>query len=286
VIVGAALLLLAGGGAAWAVTSGTFVPDEPVPNVIGMPWGQATAAVANEHLHLTVTGQEYSDKAAGDVVTQSPAQGKLKRGGDVRVVVSKGPAPVRVPAIVGSSLQDAIRVLQGLGLKWTTTNASSMTVARDLVISTDPSSGTIIPGQSMALVVSSGKPKVAVPAITLGSEPVAQAEAALKQVGLAYTATVTYSNTVPRNDVIAVSPASGAQAEIGSTVALTISQGPHYAIVPPTKDDSVGAATEALDAAGFNVTGVNGNPTNTVKGTDPPAGQQVLYGSSIVIVTH
>jgi beta-lactam-binding protein with PASTA domain len=55
--------------------------------------------------------------------------------------------------------------------------------------------------------------------------------------------------------------------------------------VPPTRNDSVGTADQILTAAGFTVSGVQGNPLNTVKGTNPPAGKQVLYGSSVEILT-
>jgi beta-lactam-binding protein with PASTA domain len=134
--------------------------------------------------------------------------------------------------------------------------------------------------------VSTGKPKVAVPAITAGTETGAQAETALRAAGLTWTTTSTYSNTVAKDAVISVSPQPGTEATIGSTVALTVSQGPHYVDVPQTDGDSVGSATETLDNAGFNVTGVDGSPIGTVSGTNPAAGQQVLYGSSIVIVTN
>jgi serine/threonine-protein kinase len=287
IAIAAAVLLIVAAAAVWGVTSGGFLePEEQVPAVIGLAQPQAATAVSGDHLHLVVTGSEYNAKPAGQVIAQTPAGGRLRRGSDVRVVVSKGPAPVPVPALTNDTVSEAEQVLHTLGIKWTITHATSMTVLANEIISTDPASGTIVPGQTMNLVVSSGKPTVPVPPITLNTESVADAEAALHTAGLTFTATPAYSNTVPKNDVISVSPPSGTQAQVGSEVTLTFSQGPHYVIVPPTKDDSVGNATEILDAAGFNVTGVQGNPVNTVKGTSPPAGQQVLYGSSIQILTH
>jgi beta-lactam-binding protein with PASTA domain len=69
-------------------------------------------------------------------------------------------------------------------------------------------------------------------------------------------------------------------------VGLVISQGPHYVNVPNVFGQSVGAATEALSAAGLSVSGVQGNPIATVAATSPAAGQQVLYGSAVVLITR
>jgi serine/threonine-protein kinase len=64
-----------------------------------------------------------------------------------------------------------------------------------------------------------------------------------------------------------------------------VSQGPHLVVIPSTKGESVGSATQQLSALGLNVSEVKGNPLDTVRSTDPPAGTQVHYGSSVTIVT-
>ncbi|HET6873364.1 MAG TPA: PASTA domain-containing protein [Acidimicrobiales bacterium] len=283
----AAIVILAGGGvAAWALMTGQLKPEEPVPALVGLNQAQATAAVGRVHLDLRVTGQVYSSKPSGQIVSQDPATGKLREGKAVAVVLSKGPAPVPVPNLAGFSLKDAEKALDALGLKYTVTKATSETVTAQDVISNSPNSGTLIPGQTVTIVESTGKPTVAVPAITLNSESATDATAALKAAGFTVTATQAWSNTVPAGHVISVSPPSGTQATQGSAVTLTVSKGPHYVPVPATRGDSVGTADQVLTAAGFNVTGVRGSPIGTVKGTDPAAGTQAIYGSSIVIITN
>ena len=63
---------------------------------------------------LRVTGRVYSGAvAAGDVLSQSPAPGKLVRAGaGVTVVVSEGHAPVKVPSVIGATRAAAIAALQ------------------------------------------------------------------------------------------------------------------------------------------------------------------------------
>ncbi|HWE54453.1 MAG TPA: PASTA domain-containing protein [Acidimicrobiales bacterium] len=284
-----ALVVLLGGGAGlgWALASGRFTPEETVPSLVGDTQSQAAAALAAHHLGLTVSGSQYSsDKSKGQVLSQSPLSGRLKKGAHVRVVLSQGPQPVAVPQLRNQNLQTAEGILLGRGLKWTITQASDMTVRAGSVISSSPDSGTLLPGQSVTIVESSGKPKVAIPPITLNAEPYTQAEAALKTAGFVPTETLQYNDTVKAGDVISVNPPSGTPTTMGSPVAVTVSKGPHYVSVPSTAGDSVGQAAQTLSNYGLQVGGVHGSPLNTVTGTSPGAGTQVLYGSSVEIDTN
>ena len=286
-VVAVLVLLLGGAGGAWAALAGRLQPKEPVPSLVGLPQAAAQAALSREHLGLVVDGRSYDPRRpAGAVLSQVQPPGlKLRQGSRVHVSLSLGPQPVPVPNLRSDELQAAEQVLQNLGLKWTSTQSPDMTVPAGAVISSTPDSGTLLPGQSVALDVSTGKPTVAVPAIAVGTETYAAAAAALSQAGFAVNQTQDYDNTVPAGDVKSVSPPPGTQATVGSTITVVVSKGPHYVAVPSVKGDSVGDATQALSAAGFNVAGVQGNPVNTVKGTNPRSGSQVLYGTSVTIIT-
>jgi beta-lactam-binding protein with PASTA domain len=287
VIAAAVIVVIGASGVAWAELSGRLKPKEPVPSLAGVARVAATATLAREHLLLLVTTSSYSPtQDAGWILSQVPAPGtKLRQGSTVRVVLSLGPQPVPVPNLTSDSLQAAEQVLHSLGLQWTVTSATSMTVPADQVIANTPDSGTLLPGQRVTLQVSTGKPKVAVPPITLGTETYAQAAAALTQAGFTPQQTLQYDDTTPKNAVITVNPPSGTEVTVGSTVGVVVSEGPHYVMIPPTKGQSVGEATQLLTSAGLNVAEVKGNPLNTVKGTDPPAGTQVLYSSAVTLVT-
>jgi eukaryotic-like serine/threonine-protein kinase len=283
----AGLLLLAAGVAVWVVKAGTLKPEEVVPNLVGESRSDALASLTKSHLGMVVTSSAYSTaQPLGNVLSQDQAVGsKLKEDSNVRVVLSLGPQPVPVPNLAHDTQAAAQQVLAGLGLKWTIATQPNMTVESGVVISNSPNTGTLVPGKSVALTVSSGKPQVAVPAITVNTESFNQARADLTRAGLKAQQDPQYSNTVAVGDVISVSPPPGTQVSVGSSVTVVVSKGPHYVNVPPTRNDSVGTADQILTAAGFTVSGVQGNPLNTVKGTNPPAGKQVLYGSSVEILT-
>jgi serine/threonine-protein kinase len=120
-----------------------------------------------------------------------------------------------------------------------------------------------------------------VPAVT--KMTAAAARQALRQAGFQVrTGSSVIDDGVPKGDVIAVSPSG--RALPGTTITLTLSQGPKMITVPPIPaTDSVAQAQAALKAAGLTVAsatkpvGAPGVPSDpvvigAVAGTDPAAG--------------
>jgi serine/threonine-protein kinase len=284
------LLVLLGGATAGAlVAAGAFEPSHVVPHLIGDTQAEAAGLLRPLHLHLVVSGRVYDAQApAGTVISQRPETGRLEEGRPVDATLSLGPAPVAVPArLTGLSESAAAAVLETLSLRpGAVTHASSMTVLAGDVISSTPNSGTLLPGQTVALVISTGKPTVAIPTLSGASlASFAAAQSALGAVQLVATENQAYSFTVAAGHVIGISPPAGTKAIVGSQVTVNISKGPHVVAVPDVEDDSVGAASQALSAAGFEVSGVTGNPIATVTGTSPGGGVMADYGSSVQIIT-
>jgi beta-lactam-binding protein with PASTA domain/serine/threonine protein kinase len=284
-----AVLLVIGGAAAGAlVATGSLKPTHPVPQIVNQPEQSAEATLTREHFKLAVYGRQYSSSPAGTVLAQRPDHGRLKEGATVSVLLSLGPQPVKVPTnLAGLHQADAAAVLQTLGLKvGTVTNATSMTVPAGDVISSNPNSGTLLPGQSVNLVVSTGKPMVAVPAITGPSAAsFAAAEAALQAVGLTGVENDQFSDTVPKGQVIGTQPPGGTSLTVGSQVTVLVSKGPDLVAIPSVQGDTVPQATQVLNAAGFAVTVNNASSNATVKGTNPQAGTMVPRGSNVTLIT-
>lgn len=90
-----------------------------VPEVTNQPEAEAVRLL--EELGLTVTIAEYvhdDDVPEGAVLSQSPAAGETVLHGDrVTLRISKGPAPVTVPDVVGRSEDQARAMLEGRGLR-------------------------------------------------------------------------------------------------------------------------------------------------------------------------
>lgn len=82
---------------------------ETLPNLAGMPVGQARNTVRALGLGLVVEDRLYSDKIAADsIVSQMPAPGtSIKPRQDVHVLLSLGPQKASVPDLIGRSLRAA-----------------------------------------------------------------------------------------------------------------------------------------------------------------------------------
>jgi eukaryotic-like serine/threonine-protein kinase len=281
----AAVLLVAVAVAAALHFTGALTPSHPVPNLTGSSQAAAAARLRPLHLHLQVAGARYDGRApAGTVISQHPVTGRLKEGDTIAVTLSRGPQPVAVPNVQGLTAADASALLQRLGLKVAASRHSSMTVPAGTVISSTPNGGTLLPGQTVDLVVSTGKPTVAVPAVVGASLTTAQSS--LAGAGLGVSEQTAYSDSVPKGSVISTLPAAGTAATVGSPVTVVVSLGPHVVAVPNVAGESVGAASQTLGAAGFEISGVTGNPIATVTSSSPPAGTLVHYGAAIQIVTN
>lgn len=91
----------------------------PVPVVVGKAKDDAVAAVKAAGLTAEVAPDEVFDRNVpkGAVVSQSPADGTLIRGGTVTLTVSKGPRMVQVPSYIGKQASEAEQALKKLGFE-------------------------------------------------------------------------------------------------------------------------------------------------------------------------
>ncbi|MFH5880709.1 Stk1 family PASTA domain-containing Ser/Thr kinase [Arthrobacter sp. NA-172] len=89
----------------------------PVPDVRGMTRQEAVKAISDAGLTATIAPDSVNDKKvpAGAVVSQTPANGTLTRGGAVTLTLSKGPKMVHVPNFIGKQADAARKALESLG---------------------------------------------------------------------------------------------------------------------------------------------------------------------------
>jgi len=90
-----------------------------VPSVVGKAEDDAVAAVEAAGLTAEVAPDQVFDRNVpeGAVVSQSPANGTLTRGGTVTLTISKGPKMVAVPSFIGKQASEARKALEALGFQ-------------------------------------------------------------------------------------------------------------------------------------------------------------------------
>jgi beta-lactam-binding protein with PASTA domain len=226
------------------------------------------------------------DTAKGIVFEQEPIEGtKLERDSIVVIRVSSGKPKVKVPAVVGTSRDEAVEVLARLGL-----DAKVVEVPSDREVGTvtgqDPKPNTIlISGSQVRINVSKGPRQVAVPSVI--GLLVDQATAQLQGAGFAVQRRDVESDQ-PKDVVVAQLPDGLTLAAKGSTVTLTVSEGPTTSLVPDVETLLAADARSALQASGFKTRIVRQETDDpalegVVITQDPTGGTQQKPGTTITL---
>jgi beta-lactam-binding protein with PASTA domain len=192
-------------------------PPVVVPDVRGETLEDAAATLEQHDLAVGDVKKVYDDRVAeGRVIRQSPVD-QAPRGSDVELWISKGHAPVPVPAIVGDTQRQAEKALRRAGFSPVVRFAFSDDVERDRVISVEPNEATKTAyGSPVTITVSQGPETFPVPVLTGLSPTEAKAKAA--DYGLHVTVSVVpgTAGTV----IISQVPAAGTTVHSGDTITL------------------------------------------------------------------
>lgn len=258
-----------------------------VQSVIGFDAATAQQVLQKQNL-VPVTEEAFSSKPAGTVAKQEPVAGTVvQAGSQVTITVSKGADVVSVADVTGKTYDAAKSILTGDDFKVKKKSQSDDTIPKDQVISQDPPAGTQAQrGSTVVLTVSSGPAAVSVPALINISQAAATQQ--LTDLGL-QTSVVQASSTVYRKGrVSAQDPAAGTSVQKGDTVQITVSTGPPPVAVPDVVGKTQASAEAALSNKGLRDT-VQTVPVldpaqdGIVQASDPPAGEQVAPGTTVVI---
>ncbi|QOK24087.1 Stk1 family PASTA domain-containing Ser/Thr kinase [Janibacter indicus] len=191
-----------------------------VPDLTGRTAAQARTTLERRTLTVGATTQAWDDDVAkGRIVSTTPAPGtEVKRDAKVALVVSKGPEPVAVPTVTGQGAEAATGAIEEAGLEVTRADdAYSTSVPKGSVISQSPSSGTLLPGETVMITVSKGPEMVAVPSV----EGLSRSAATTKLEAAGFKVAVQTFLGGPLDEVRASRP-SGGTAPKGSTVTILV----------------------------------------------------------------
>lgn len=197
-----------------------------VPRVIGLGIAEARRTLRSMGLQIRErTALSTSSQPA--VISQIPSAGtKVEPRSVVVVTVTRRPparAKVVVPSLVGLTETAARARLSREGLGWTTRMVASVKPAGTVIGQAPTAGAQLRDGESVALKVSSGPPRVQIPDVTGLDLDTARQQLESAGFGVAVT---NRSTTDPNEDgvVLEQTPGSGADADEGETVMLTVGQ--------------------------------------------------------------
>ena len=258
------------------------------PGVLGVTETAASTELGQAGLAAEIGTPRFSETVeAGVVLGSDPDPGeRVLKDGAVTLIVSLGPERYDVPTLEGMSedqAQDAIS--QGKLAFSDSVEKFSDTVPAGQVMRSDPRAGTTVkPDTAVDLVISKGRRPIELADWT--GEDAERATAALEKRKLVVEVTgEEFSDSVAEGDVLSQNPTTGPLFK-GDTVEFVVSQGPELVEVPRVIAMGVDAATERLEALGFQVSVQNSDSyigVGFVFSTSPGAGDMVARGSTITL---
>lgn len=260
-----------------------------VPDVTGLSLTAGVAALEDAGLKLgevSYTSDVPAGTKEGQIVSQKPAAGESVDKGSAVNVVAAGKAETKVPDVRSMTKDEAVSALAAVGLE-----AKVVEVADEAkpgtVVDQSPDPGTsVAPGSQVTVLVSTGPAESLVPNVVGMTED--EAAAALENAEYQVESKTTYDQQTEKGRVISQTPEAGTVAQPGSTVTITVSNGPNPEVKVPdvvgkTEPDAAkvlgDAGLETIPSSSFNEAVAAGN----VISQNPTAGSTAPVGSAVGI---
>ncbi|MGQ4600514.1 Stk1 family PASTA domain-containing Ser/Thr kinase [Nocardia sp. R6R-6] len=192
-----------------------------------------------------------------------------------------------IPPVAGLSTDKAIATLQDAGFETEVRQRASDTIPVGGVVGSDPSAGSkVTKGSTVAVMVSSGKPKV--PDVQPGAQ-VPRVNQLIRDGGLQPVDAGEESSTAPKGTLARVEPKPGTVLPLGAQVKVFRSKGSQPVRVPDVRGRPSAEAVQILTAAGITVRENRNQFDRGVEadhaiGTDPAAGATIQSGDGVVLL--
>ena len=258
-----------------------------VPSVVGGTYEQALSTLTPLGLTTVILEKRFDeDIAKGAIIeTSPPGGGRVESGGEVKLIVSKGPERYIIPSVAGLTPEAATNALEKFPLiVGANTEVFNKEIPKGFVISTKPESGTEVKRDTpVSLVISKGVETVAL--VSYSGKSGEQALNELNDLGFDVESTYAFNERVLSGVVISQTPTGVDVAPKGSTVTLIISKGSQYVFIPNVFSLDQIKATQALQDLQLKVV-VKKLGTKKVKkvtNISPKVGSKVKRGSVVTI---
>lgn len=213
--------LPAGGIVTLRVSKGT--EKVAVPDLSNRFLNDAMRELSQRDLNVGSIQRDYNDTIADDYVISHEPSGEVRveKGTSVKLLVSKGPRPLKVPYLEGKSFGEAKSILDSMGLVAERQEESDEEIAAEQVLRQDPAQGvSILKGETVTVWISTGPVLLNVPSVIGLSEKAAKGE--LESTGFTVQVKDGISAKELYGKVVEQRPEDGASARRGTTVTIWI----------------------------------------------------------------
>ncbi|GAA2419784.1 Stk1 family PASTA domain-containing Ser/Thr kinase [Streptomyces mauvecolor] len=267
-----------------------------VPNLVGNSQGDAEKLATNAGVKMSVSKNEpCADQPKGNICTQTPANGNMKKGETVSVTVSTGAPKIEVPDVTQKDKDSATQLLQTKGFQVKTKDVESSS-APGTVVSQDPTGGSQAEKNSTVTLQIAKKQTTKMPDVT-GSDY----NTAIQQLSALGFTNVSRqdvdSTDKPLNQVVSMTPTGNTNQPKDVQIVLKVSKGPQSQTPPGGQVaipqglvlKTVKNATQILNDAGFSniqfTPGSSNDEKARVTAVTPGSGTMVDPNQPVTLTT-
>jgi serine/threonine-protein kinase len=265
--------------------------DVAVPNVVGMTFDDASAALTAANLTPVQKEVQITGKApAGQVIDQEPKAEStpVKKGSEVQLITEGVEPLIDVPDVTKRLIDDAKSRLTEKGFNVVVTSTDLQAgLQPNQVVSQQPAGGQQVKAASTVELVIAVQRQIEVPDVTFRPANLAQQQ--LGAAGLKFVMKdpeLAPANVAPGN-IKSQNPGSGEKVPPGATVELVVAAQP--TTVPWVHGKKIAEAQILFQQAGLDLGRVSGtvNENNaslvTITGQKPEGNTQAAKGSTVDI---
>ncbi|MFJ8313551.1 MULTISPECIES: Stk1 family PASTA domain-containing Ser/Thr kinase [unclassified Streptomyces] len=227
-----------------------------VPQLVGSSQGDAEKLATNAGVKMSVTKNEpCPDQPKGNICSQNPANGNMKKGETVSVTVSTGAPKIEVPDVTQKDKDSATQLLQSKGFNVKTAEVESGATP-GTVVSQDPQGGAQAEKNSTITLQIAKKQTTKLPDVTGADYNTATQQ--LSALGFTNVSRQDVDSEKPVNQVVSMTPTGNTNQTKDVQIVLKVSKGPQ---TPPQTQgqvpqglvgQTVKKATQMLNDAGFS----------------------------------
>lgn len=192
-----------------------------------------------------------------------------------------------VPAIAGMDADRAVAALRDAGFETEVRQKASDIIPVGGVVGSDPSAGSrVTKGSTVAVLVSSGKPKV--PDVNPGDQ-ITRVNQLVRDAGLQPVDSGEVGSSAPKGTLAKIDPRPGTVLPAGAQVKVYRSKGSQPVKVPDVRGKTTDEATKILTDAGIEVRETKtqfdrGVEADKAIGTDPVAGTTIQSDDGVTLL--
>ena len=258
-----------------------------VPSIVGGTYDEALSTLNPLGLTTVIFEKRFDEDISTGAIIESdpPGGGRIAAGGEVKLIISKGPERYTIPTLKGLTPKAARAALGKYPLViGANTEVFNRDIPQGYVITSDPVSGTQVKRDTtVSIVVSKGIETVAL--ASYAGKSGEQALNELTDLGFSVESTYAFDEKVLSGAVISQKPTGVDVAPKGAVVTLIISKGSQYVFIPNVFSIEQVKATQVLQDLELKVVvkKLGSKKTKQVTNIVPKVGSKVKRGSTVTI---